>query len=125
MKKKYIVGLSKTHTMHPESVKQFFEVYPDGKLLSVIRDPGKWIRATSAHGKKNYPDAQSAVNHWRDSTKAMIRNKEVFGNRVCMVRHEDLTGNTEIVMRLDVGTSCRRPSAVNRFKNAFFMSPDH
>jgi hypothetical protein len=97
--KKYIVGLSKTHTMDREKVKQFFETYPEGKLVSTIRDPENWIRATSALRHKNYPVAQSAVNHWRESTKAMVRNKEVFGNRVCIVRHADLTGNTEAVMR--------------------------
>jgi len=97
--KKYTVGLSKTHAMHPERVKQFFDVYPEGKLVSILRDPKIWIRATSAQQEKNYPDAQSAVNHWRESTIATIRNKDVFGNRVCIVRYEDLTGNTEAVMR--------------------------
>ena len=97
--KKYIAGLSKKDAMHPERVNQFIEVYPDGKIVSAIRDPRNWIRTTSAHHRSNYPDAQSAINHWRESTSAVLRNKDVFGSRLCIVRYEDLKGNTEVVMR--------------------------
>ena len=97
--KKFVVGLSRTDAMNPEKVKQLFEVYPDGKLVSIIRNPKNWIRTTSPHHGHNYPDAHSAIHHWRESTSAVLRNKDVFGSRVCIVRYEDLTGNTEAVMQ--------------------------
>jgi hypothetical protein len=96
--KKYIVGYSPSLAMNNESVKQYFGVYPAGKLISILRDPQKWIESYLLH-KKDYPDATTALSHWRKSARSMLRNKKTLGDRVCIIRFEDLTAKTEAVMR--------------------------
>jgi len=95
--KKYIVGYSPSLAMNTESVKQYFRVYPEGKLISILRDPQKWLESNLFH-KKDYPDAATAINHWRKGALSMLRNKKTFGDRVCIIRFEDLTAKTEAVM---------------------------
>jgi hypothetical protein len=96
--RKYIVGLSKTPAMHQQRAKHFFDVYPEGKLVFILRNPKIWLGATSARREKKYPNVQSAVNQWREITVAMMQNKEAFGDNMCIVRHEDLADNTEAAM---------------------------
>jgi hypothetical protein len=97
--KKFIIGYSKTHAMPINRMKQFFEVYPDGKITFIIRNPINWIRTTSSHHAKNPLHTQSTINHWLESTEALIWIKEAFNSRVCIIQHMDLTGKTEAVMR--------------------------
>jgi len=95
--KKYIVGYSPSLAMNDESVKQYFGVYPEGKLISILRDPQKWIESNLLHNK-DYPVAATAISHWRKAAQSMLRNKKTFGDRVCIIRFEDLTAKTEAVM---------------------------
>ena len=81
-------------------MQSFFEVYPDGKLISIIRDPKNWFPSAIRHEtkKKKYDDIQQALKQWSESAQAAIWNKEKYGNRVCIIRFEDLISNTESVL---------------------------
>jgi hypothetical protein len=96
--KKYIVGYSPGLALNDEGLKQYFEIYPQGRLISILRNPQKWIDSNLLH-KKDYPDAATAINHWRKYAQSMLRNKKTFGDRVCIIRFEELTAKTEAVMR--------------------------
>ena len=39
------------------------------------------------------------MSQWVESAQAMVRNKERYGNRVCIIRFEDLIRDTAAVMR--------------------------
>ncbi len=99
--KKYVTGFTPRLAARPESIRAFFEVYPDGRLISIVRDPRNWF--PSAHGhetaKNKYEDIRGALDQWKENTRSMIRNKAQFGGRVCLIRFEDLIGKTEAVMR--------------------------
>ncbi len=97
--KKFIVGYSKIHAKPRNRMKQFFKIYPDGKIAFIIRTPKNRIKANSLHQDKSPLHTRSAIDHWHESTEAMILIKEAFENRVCIIRHKDLIGNTEAVMR--------------------------
>ena len=97
--KKFIVGYSKIHTKPRKRMKQFMEIYPDGKIAFIIRNPKNWSKANSLHQDKSPLHTRSAIDHWHESTEAMIRIKEAFDSRVCIIQHKDLLGNTEAVMR--------------------------
>ena len=80
-------------------MESFFEIYPDGRLISVVRDPKNWFPSAVRHDPLKYGDIRSALGLWRENTQAMIRNKDKFGERVCILRFEDLVSNTALVMR--------------------------
>ncbi len=84
----------------PENMDLFFEIYPDGKLISLIRDPLNWFPSAMRHVSDKYGNLEKAVAQWLSNVQASIRNKERYGERVCILRFEDLLNDTEAVMRL-------------------------
>jgi len=97
--KKFITAFTPRLSMMPENMKAFFNIYPDGLLISVIRDPKNWFPSASRHNLEKYGDLGKALSQWNESAEGMLRNKERYGDRVCIIRFEDLVKRTEAVMR--------------------------
>jgi len=97
-KKKFITAFTARLSMNMDSMEAFFEIYPDGRLISVVRDPKNWFPSAVRHDPLKYGDIRRALSLWCESARTMIRNKEKFGERVCILRFEDLVSNTELVM---------------------------
>jgi hypothetical protein len=76
----------------------FCKIYPDGKIISIVRDPKNWFPSASLHRPDDYRDLSKALDQWKDSVRATIRNKEALRENVCIIRFEDLIANTEAVM---------------------------
>ena len=96
--KKYITAFTARLSMEKKNMEAFFEVYPDGRLISVIRDPKNWYPSAARHRPHVYGDIEEALNLWQKSARAMLWNKARFGDRVCIVTFEDLVGQIESVM---------------------------
>ena len=97
--KKYITAFTARLSMEKENMEAFFEIYPNGRLISVIRDPKNWYPSAVKHKPLVYDDINKSLDLWQKSARAMLWNKERFGDRVCILTFEDLVGNTESVMR--------------------------
>jgi hypothetical protein len=99
--KKYVAAFTPRLATIEDNMESFFEVYPDGRLLSIVRDPTNWYPSAFRHetSKNKYEEIKDALGQWNDSTQAMIRNKKRYGNRVCIIRFEDLVSDTEKVMK--------------------------
>jgi hypothetical protein len=120
--KKIITAFRPGMATDADSVGHFFDVYPDGKLISVLRDPQSWyvsariaksakvVRVENessevANGKRKnyvripYASLEDAIDVWKGSTQALLRNKQKYGERVCLVGFADLVRKTEPVMR--------------------------
>jgi hypothetical protein len=80
-------------------IDNFFEIYPDGKLISIVRNPEHWFVSASRLEPERYGDIESAINHWKESVQAAIQSRQKFGDRVCLVNFEDIVTQTESVMR--------------------------
>jgi len=98
-KKKYVTAFTPRLSFKQENMDFFFEVYPDGRLISLIRDPRNWFPSALRHGPKLYGDIKLAILQWNESAQAMLRNKELYGDRIRLLKFEDLVGDTEAVMR--------------------------
>ena len=96
--KKYVTAFTPRLAMIEDNMESFFEVYPDGRLLSIVRDPKNWYPSAVRHRSNVYGDIRKSIDLWKTSTKAALRNKEKYGERVCIVRFEDLVSKTESVM---------------------------
>ena len=100
--KKYITAFTARLAMDKGNVDSFFEVYPDGRLISIIRDPKNWFPSALRHNeyikRDKYTDMNLALSQWRESALTTLRNKETYGDKVCIIRFEDLIGKTEEVM---------------------------
>lgn len=97
-KKKTITAFTPRLDMYEESIASFFEVYPDGRLISIIRNPKNWYPSAARHGKKRYGEIKKALTQWNDSANAMIRNRDRYNDRFCIIKFEDLVNHTRAVM---------------------------
>jgi hypothetical protein len=98
--KKFISAFTPRLSMFEENMELFLAIYPDGRLISVIRDPKNWFPSAHRHEtkRKKYDEIRSALRQWVESSQAMLRNKERFGHFVCIIRFEDLVSKMELVM---------------------------
>jgi len=97
--KKYITAFTPRLANLPENMKSFFEIYPDGRQISVIRDAKNWYPSASRHISRKYQDIRLALSQWNDNAQGMLRNKQKYGDLVCIILFEDLIRSTEAVMR--------------------------
>jgi hypothetical protein len=98
-KKKFVTAFTPRLSFKQENMDIFFEVYPDGRLISLVRDPKNWFPSALRHGPKLYGDIKLAIFQWKESAQAMLRNKKLYGDRTCLLKFEDLVAETEAVMR--------------------------
>jgi len=102
-RKIYITAFTPRLAMSKENMESFFEVYPDGRLISIIRDPKNWYPSALRHNKKikkdKYADIHRALYQWKECTLSTLANKEKYGSHVCVIRFEDLVSKTEPTMR--------------------------
>jgi len=97
--KKFITAFTARLSMSKENMESFFEIYSDGRLISLIRDPKNWYPSAIRHKPRICRDIQEGIDLWRKSAQAMVRNKERYGDRVCIFTFEDLITKTKSVMR--------------------------
>jgi len=97
--KRFAAAYAPGLTMQNEAIKNFFEIYPDGRLISILRDPAQWFASAARFDPQISADAESALNHWQESVRAATRIRKKFEDRVCLVKFEDLVNQTESVMR--------------------------
>lgn len=97
--KRYITAFTPRLATEPGNAKKFFADYPDGRLIHVIRDPKSWYASAHKQRMNDYPDPQTALPDWAESAKAMIENKEQFGDGVRIIQFEQLLHDTRGVMQ--------------------------
>jgi hypothetical protein len=87
--------------MSKENMEFFFKVYPDGRLISVIRDPRNWFPSAVRHNFEKYGDGEmsKALNQWNENALSILKNKERYKHRAIIISFEDLIQKTEPVMR--------------------------
>ena len=97
--KKFVTAYTSRLAMVKENMELFFEIYPDGRLISLVRDPKIWFSSVKRHWSRRYGDVQRAASEWNETAQAALWNKERYGDLFCLIRFEDLVSNTETVMR--------------------------
>ena len=96
--KKFTTACGPGMAMRHESMESYFEIYPDGRLISLVRKPETWFACARAHEPEIYGNAKEAINRWKKSVRVGVDTKKKFGDRVCLIKFEDLIGQTESVM---------------------------
>ncbi len=96
--KKCVTAFTPRMAFMESNMASFFKIYPDGRLISVVRDPKNWFPSAKRHQLDKYGDITKALNQWNESTYSMVRNKKDYGDRVCIITFDDLVQRTEAVM---------------------------
>ena len=74
--KKFVTALAPGLVMQSENVENFFEIYPEGRVIALVRDPAQWFVTVSGHEPKTYGDAEWAISRWKESVRAVNGNPE-------------------------------------------------
>jgi hypothetical protein len=97
--KKFATAFTPRLAFMETNMASFFKTYPDGRLISVVRDPKNWFPSANRHQLDKYGNITKALDQWNDSARSMVRNKKTYGDRVCIITFEDLVQRTDSVMR--------------------------
>jgi hypothetical protein len=95
--KKVVTGFVPRMGAEEESVERFFDVYPDGTLVSIVRDPRGWFES-ARKAPPEYDDVEAALALWRRSAEAALAAGERYGERVLVLTYEQLVLDTEATM---------------------------
>jgi hypothetical protein len=78
---------------------KFFAAYPDGRMISILRDPLSWYM--SGRGRQlEVKNPGKLLELWTEGTDEMLAAKGRYGDQVTIVRFDDLVRDTAGVMRL-------------------------
>src|SRR5581483_4467522 len=99
--KRWITAFAPRLANEEENMQRFFDAYPDGRLIQIVRDPRSWYPSARNHLKSGFDNKtnEHVLGRWCVSAESMLRNKARYGNRVIILRFEDLVGRTEMTMR--------------------------
>lgn len=95
----YIVAFTPRLIMYKESLERYFRDYPDGKLISIVREPKSWYTSAHRHNFRDYPNPTDAVQVWKQSVEAMIESKKKYGHKVYLISFEKMLHDVEGCMR--------------------------
>jgi hypothetical protein len=96
VQKRWVVAFSPRRAWG-EGLEQFFGIYPDGRLISILRDPLSWF--TSAQGRDPEAEPGGLLELWKRSAREMLEADRRYGERVCVVRFDELVLDTAATMR--------------------------
>jgi hypothetical protein len=97
-----VTGFEPSAILQPDRLRCFRELYPDGRLVSVVRDPGGWA-VSAARRNARYADRGVAIATWREAVETALRLREERPDGVAIVPFEALVGDTERTMRALAG----------------------
>lgn len=100
-RKQWVTAFAPRFAHDETSVTSFFESYPDGRLIQIVRDPKTWYPSAKHHEDRGSAELrpEEILQAWCNSAESIVRNKARFGDRVIVLRFEDLVGKTEPTMR--------------------------
>ena len=84
------------------SIAAFFSDYPDGRLISILRDPADWFasrRAHTKHGVARYDDVDEEMKAWNRMAKLALNYQRDYGDQFLLLSFKDLVTDREGTMR--------------------------
>jgi hypothetical protein len=98
---KFVTGFVPMMAAQERNMDEFWRIYPDGFLISIIRSPLSWYPSFVAlKAERGFSSVDVIAERWNASTEAMFRERERWKDRVIVLRFDDLVSSTEATMRL-------------------------
>ncbi len=97
--KRVVTGFTPRLALEPGNAERFFSAYPDGTIVSIVRDPGGWYESARTY-RSAYGDVDEAIGLWAASARSALDAREQWGERVLVLTFEQLVLETETTMGL-------------------------
>jgi hypothetical protein len=92
--KRWVVGFEPRGTT---KLAAHSRVYPDGRVLSVVRDPWGWF-VSRREKRVKWSNPEVALDAWCAQVRAAIDLRLSEPDRICLIRFSDLIGHTQATM---------------------------
>jgi hypothetical protein len=96
--KRLLTAFTPRTNLDRKSIRRFFRDYPDGWLVTIVREPRAWYASAFRH-RSEYQDLDAALELWRASAIAAIEARERYGERVVVLTYDELAQETDATMR--------------------------
>jgi hypothetical protein len=97
--KKLVTGFLPRPSGDVQVLERFFSAYPDGVLISAVRDPRAWYASARELERDEYRTVESGIQLWRQSAEAALSAVSDYGDRVALVTYDQLVLETNPTMR--------------------------
>ena len=87
--KKVVTGFVPRLTLDLDQIERFFDDYPDGTLITTVRNPCGWYASFRAD-RSGHDDVEGALGLWRRSATAALEAHGRRPERVVVLLYEDL-----------------------------------
>ena len=96
--KRWVVGFVPWLLNEERNLSNFFQIYPEGRVISIVREPVSWYASISRHSPA-YRNLEFSIKLWMSTASAMIRNIHRYPEKVMLLKFEDLVAETSAVMK--------------------------
>jgi len=96
--KRWVVGFSPHTVARRRKCARFEELYPDGRVISIIRDPWSWF-ASAQRWSRRWTERDAAIEAWAEAVRAARDWHARAPERVRIVGFDRLVGAPEATMR--------------------------
>jgi hypothetical protein len=95
--KRVVTAFAPELSMHRKSREAFFDAYPEGTLVSIVRDPRAWYASARKQGGRDQ-NLEVAMERWCRSAERTLEAVELYPDRVVAFTYEELVRDTEATM---------------------------
>ena len=96
--KRWLVGFEPGALANPRQLGRFREHYPDGRTISLVREPASWV-VSARRWSPRFARLDIALELWSESTRGAVRLAEDQPERSAVVDFDDLVLRTDETMR--------------------------
>jgi Sulfotransferase family len=96
--KRIVTAFAARLAMNRPDLAGFFRDYPDGTLVTIVREPRGWFESSRRY-QTRYEDVDRAVATWRRSTRSSLDARKRYGGHVVILSFEQLVRETAPLMR--------------------------
>jgi hypothetical protein len=96
--KKFVTVLTLGLVTLKENMESFFEIYPDGRLISLVGNPHNCYNSALQAEPEKYADVNWSMMPWKESLHSALWAKERSRDHACLIKVEDLANKPEQIM---------------------------
>jgi hypothetical protein len=96
--KRWVTGFEPSAMLTARQRDAFRAVYPDGRAISIVRDPVGWYASARIWKARLWRDRDDAVTGWMRAAEALLEWREELGDDLLVLTFADLLGRTEQTM---------------------------
>jgi len=97
-----ITGFTPRLNMYEGEAEKYFRDYPDGLMISLVRNPLTWYASVKKHSFKiddSFSEFETREDMWMTSLQRSLELKHKYPNKVLLLTYEQVVNHTEPVMR--------------------------